>query len=164
MGSEIDALNRELLFVTRETAWWTQVYAWAAIAQAIAVVGSVAIILLQLRALRQSLTLSIYGSAYKSLAEVTDIALVNEKIAAAMNWGTAVNVFVWRLISHCELVYNLWKAGHISEADWEAEYDFIRDCCKQPDFQNTWGDGSTQFTRSFRQFLTEEILKARQSA
>ncbi len=146
-----------------DTATWTQVYAWVAIVNVIAVLATLLIVYLQLTALRRSFALSIYGSTYRSLAEVNDIALANREVAEAMKWGQPVNVFIWRLVSHFELVYNLRSAGYISDSDWEAEREFIRDCCSQPVFQETWGQGSGQFKQAFCSFLTDEITKAKQS-
>lgn len=163
MPTTPDSLAATAAHAAVASATWTQVYAWVAIVNVLAVFATLLIVYLQLSALRRSFSLSIYGSTYKSLAQVNDIALVNSEVAKAMNWGTPNNVFVWRLISHFELVYNLRSSGYISDSDWDAEREFIRDSCSQSVFQETWGQGSGQFNQAFRTFLTEEIVAAKKS-
>lgn len=158
-----DLLTQAILAST-ETAFWTKVYALAAIAQAVILVLTVIGIGYQLLHLRKTFVMAVYGSTYRSLAEINDIVLNNKDIAVEMNWGTSTNVFVWRLVSHLEFIFNLKNAGFISDDDWEGELEFVKDCCRRKAFQDTWRQGSRQFNRAFRTFLDAEIEKARQSS
>jgi hypothetical protein len=146
------------------TLFWMKLYTIAAVVQTAAVVSSLALVLFQLRAFRSSLALSIYGSTYKSLAQVNEVALMRADIAEAMNWGSPINVFIWRLVSHFEFIFNLRRAGHIPDSDWDAELEFLRECCDRRPFRETWGTGSKQFNKAFSDFLTKEVSDAEDRA
>lgn len=131
---------------------------WIGIAQLIAIVVSVVLVMRQLKQSARTQSLKAYLDQRHEVFRLNELVLNNEDLRATVDM-TREQLLVYMLIGWCEVIFVQKKYASISGEIWQSQDALVTRIFAFPFVRARWADIKHEYMKSFRNFIDKKLEK-----